>query len=253
MFFFNNLSQFTNIKHFVSTRSGGMSVGEKGSLNLSFKVGDDPQNVIANRTIVAEFLGLSVSNLVFPDQTHTSNVQVVNSLGDLSHLENTDAVITNKPQICLCVMSADCVPILLFDKKRNVIAAIHAGWRGTVAEIVTNTIKKMHQEYGSEAKDIVASIGPSISAEVYEVGKEVIDKVRLLFGSLEGIIELKSNEKGLFNLWEANKQLLMKSGVKEENIEVAGICTFKNSDTYFSHRNSSNTGRFAAGICLYEN
>ena len=247
---FQNLSQFTQIKHFVSTRQGGVSTGEKSSLNLSFKVGDKPENVIENRRLLAVELEIQPEYLIFPEQTHSSNVQVVKTVLDIENLSNTDAVITNVPQLCLSVMSADCVPILLFDSKRNAIAAIHAGWRGTVADIVTKTIQLMNQEYGTQSIDIYAAIGPSISAEVYEVGVEVIDAVNALLGYTEGLIQLKEGGKGMLNLWETNKQLLIRTGVLAENIEVAGICTFKNSEQFFSYRKSAETGRFAAGICL---
>lgn len=247
---FEILAAFPDINHFVSTRNGGVSIGEKAGLNLSFKVGDAPENVVENRKILAQSLGLNPENLVFPEQTHSSNVQVVTCLDDIEKLANTDAVITNIPEVCVCVMSADCVPILLYDTHQKVVSAIHAGWRGTVAGIVTKTIQLMAQEFGTQSEHLVACIGPSISQEVYEVGQEVIDAVHNLFGSTEGFIQMKENGKGMFNLWEANKQLLLRAGVLEKHIEVAGICTYKNSDMFFSHRHSSATGRFAAGICI---
>ena len=247
---FNNLSKFKNLKNIVSTRLGGVSIGEKSSLNLSYKVGDDNLNVIENRRLLALELGINSDSLIFPDQTHSCHVQIVNSIEDIEKLKNTDAIITNVPQLCLCVMSADCVPILLFDSKQNVVAAIHAGWRGTVADIVTKTIQLMNTEFGSQSEDIYAAIGPSISADVYEVGIEVIDSVFALLGYTEGLIVLKDFDKGMLDLWETNRHILLKAGLLADNIEVAEICTFKNNESFFSYRKSSETGRFAAGICL---
>jgi hypothetical protein len=247
---FKSLAPFSELTHFVSTRHGGVSVGEKAGLNLSFNVGDEVAHVIENRRILAETIGLTSAQFVFPTQTHSSNVKIISTITATENLAETDALVTNVPTICLSVMSADCVPILLFDPVNKVIAAIHAGWRGTVAGIVTKTIEVMTNEFGTKAPQIIACIGPSISEEVYQVGEEVIKAVSDLFGTTEGLIAMKNENSGMFNLWEANRQLLLKSGVLANQIEVAGICTFKNSDTFFSYRKSPQTGRFAAGICL---
>lgn len=247
---FKLLASFSDLTHYVSTRQEGVSVGEKAGLNLSFSVGDEVANVVENRRLLAEHMGLTSSQFVFPTQTHSSNVKIVSAITSSEDLADTDALVSNVPHICLSVMSADCVPILLFDPVNKVVAAIHAGWRGTVAGIVTKTIQVMESEFGTAAAQIIACIGPSISEEVYEVGEEVIKAVSDLFGTTEGLIAMKNENTGMFNLWEANKQLLLKSGVLENQIEIAGICTFKNSDTFFSYRKSPQTGRFAAGICL---
>ena len=130
----------------------------------------------------------------------------------------------------------------------------HAGWRGTVSKILTLTVQALQQQYGTQPADVVAAIGPSICPEVYEVGAEVIDAVEQAFGSKEMLITRENGQgKGHFNLWEANRVQLLALGVKPANIEVAGICTYQNSDAFFSARRSGSlAGRFSAGILLRE-
>ncbi len=248
---FDSLSSVKDIKHYVSSREGGHSLGEYGGLNLSFKVGDDVELVTKNRVDLATVFDVSVDKLFFPVQTHSNHVKIVSSKINISDLEDTDAIVTSEKGLLISVMSADCVPILLYDTQKNVIAAIHAGWRGTMGEIVRHTIEKMTEEFGVDPTTILAGIGPSISDEVYEVGAEVIEAVVRVYGSKDGIISREDNGKGFCNLWEANRIQLLRAGVKSENIEVASICTFKNADTFFSYRKSGNrAGRFAAGIML---
>lgn len=247
---FENLSLQKDILHFVSGRLGGVSTGEKGSLNLSFRVGDDPTCVAKNRTMISNALGIDYKKLIIPVQTHSANIGLVETGKDI--WEDTDALVTNKKGLCIAVMSADCVPVLFYDPVKKVVAAVHAGWRGTVAYITALTIKKMQDTFNCNAYDIIAAIGPSICAEVYEIGPEVIEEVEKALGKKEGIIMNVSKEgKGYLNLWEANKLQILETGVKPANIEVAGICTYRNDDQFFSARKSkNNTGRFAAGIML---
>jgi hypothetical protein len=239
------------IRHYVSSREGGESTGELGGLNLSYKVGDDPEKVRLNRAKLAEAFEINPSHLVFPIQTHSSTIQIVNANSLTVPWEDTDALMTNEKGILISVMSADCVPVLLYDPIGKAVAAIHAGWRGTMGEIVRKTVEKMTVVFGTKASDLIAGIGPSISAEVYEVGEEVIKAVEKVYGHKEGIIIQEEHGKGFCNLWEANRLQLLKAGVLPSCIEVAGICTYKNADQFFSARKSGNkAGRFAAGIML---
>jgi hypothetical protein len=250
LYLFDNLSAYTNLKHYVSSREGGVSTGEIGALNLSYKVGDKKENVIANRKKIAEALSISPDRLIFPDQTHSSNTKIITT-GE-EDLSDTDALITDKKNICISVMSADCVPVLLYDPSNKIIGAIHAGWKGTVARIVNKTVTLMQKEFGVSASDLIAGIGPSICQKVYEVGPEVIAEMERAFGTRDGLVERINEEgKGFINLWEANKKALLESGVRKKNIEVAEICTYTNHDLFFSARHSGNkAGRFAAGIML---
>jgi YfiH family protein len=248
---FENLEAHPAIRHFVSGRAGGCSEGTLGALNLSYNVGDDPAAVAHNRALLAEAMKVVPGRLVFPVQTHSNHVQVVMSTTPPEQLAATDAVITAEPGLLIAVMSADCVPVLLYDPQNHVAAAIHAGWRGTMAAIVARTIDKMKSDFGTDPAHLLAGIGPSISPEVYQVGTEVLEAVQQLYGTCAGIIEGEADGKGFCNLWEANRRQLLTAGVKEANIEVAGLCTYKHADLFFSARHSQNrAGRFAAGLVL---
>jgi YfiH family protein len=231
---FSNLAQFDSIMHYVSERSGGVSRGEIGTLNLSFSAGDDPEHVKENRSRIAQALGITSGQLVFPSQTHSDRVQVVDTSTKPEQLTQTDALITRTPGLCISVMSADCVPV-----------------RGTVSKILTKTVLAMQRHFGSAPENLVAGIGPSICPEVYEVGEEVLAAAAAAFDSTEAILSQNGNGKGYFNLWEANRLQLLAMGVPAASIEVASICTYQNSHRFFSARKSgSKAGRFAAGILL---
>lgn len=247
---FDIFSSDNTIKHFVSGREGGTSKGETGALNVSYNVGDDPENVGQNRSILAKAMEVGIEDLVFPQLTHTNNVVHIERGYDQEAIKNTDALITRTPGICIVVTAADCVPILLFDPENRAIAAIHAGWKGTVGHIVSKTITAMEEAFGTDPGSLRVGIGPSISPAVYEVGEEVIEEVKKSFHEEEHMLLIPSEVQGKarFNLWEANILQLKRLGVKGSNTELAGICTYSNKDQFFSARFSRDSGRFAAGI-----
>ena len=253
---FHNLGRFPKLLHFVTTRSGGVSIAPYNSLNLGLHTADNPAHVLQNRTLLANEIGIADDKILYASQVHSGNVKVIDdedvAEGILKTNPETDAMVTDIPGICLMVMVADCVPVLLFDPVKNVIAVIHAGWRGTVQKIVSNTIAVMKTNYGSNPSNLIAAIGPSIGPCCYEVGEEVKLSVSSSFGSTEGYL-IKQKESGKFNfdLWHSNHKQLIDKGLRTENIETAGICTKCNSDTYYSSRASGGiTGRFAAGLCI---
>ena len=249
---FDISSEEKSIRHFVSGREGGITSGEKGSLNLSYNVGDQPENVLHNRTALANAMGIEEESLIFPKQVHGNDVVHVMSENTKQIPKSGDALITSSAGICLVTTAADCVPLIFFDKNNNAIAAVHAGWRGTVSKVVTLTLLAMEKAFATKPIDVKVGIGPSISPEVYEVGADVIDAVNYAFATDASNLLSKSEMPGKakFNLWEANRLQLLKMGVPEENIEVAGICTYSNKDKFFSARASKESGRFAAGIML---
>lgn len=251
LYHFNNLSSFTTIKHFISGRKGGVSRGETGELNLSFRVTDSEENVRENRRLIAAAMGVPVGKLVVPAQTHSDHIAEVTENNYTGSFNDTDALITQARGICIAVLSADCVPVLLYDPSTHCAAAIHAGWRGTVASIVPKTARKMQELYGADVSQMRAGIGPSICGDVYEVGEEVAAAFGNDFTNTSRIVKPKQNGKYLVDLWEANAQLLLSAGLKEEHIEISGICTYTNADKFFSARRSTNkAGRFGAGIVL---
>ena len=212
--------------------------------------GDEPSIYQNNRMQLASLLGISIEKLIFPRQTHSSNVcQLVDIPKD--EIADTDALLTNRPGLCLCVQTADCVPILLYDPVKKVAAAVHAGWRGTISRIVAKTVHEMQTQYLCSEKNIRAAIGPSIGPEVYEVGNEVVEAALASIPGVENTLHKNSNGRFHFNLWEANRLILLHCGLLEQNIEVLAECSFLENDKYFSaRRDGVETGRMVSGIML---
>jgi hypothetical protein len=256
-FLFENLSRRKGIIHFISTRDGGASKPPFNALNLSFNVSDDPKNVLHNRRVLAEALGIKMESITTAKQVHNNKVAVVTrnmrGRGASDHdsaLDGIDAMVTNVPNICLMIQVADCVPILFYDPVKKVIAAAHAGWRSTVLKIAQNTVNIMVKKYKSDPNNIYVGIGPSIGPCCYQVGHEVVHEVTSNLKNEKGLIKIK-NDLSYFDLWEANKRQIIEAGVPGSNIEVSGICTKDDCDTFFSSRAMNGvTGRFGAGIML---
>jgi polyphenol oxidase len=247
-----NLLQQSGIEHFFSTRNGGVSKEVFHSLNFGTQHGED-ENMVTNLKILAESLSFDHSQVVIPKQTHCDRIAVITKDDLAQRLDETDALITNETSICLAVKTADCVPILLFDPVKKAIAAVHSGWRGTVQNIIGKTIKKMNQTYGTTPNELVAAIGPCISQKNYEVGQDVFEHFQKLFPETDTVLYFKDTrkKKAFLNLTEANKRLLLESGMKEQNIECSNICTFSTKeDLYSARRDGQKTGRMLNGIML---
>lgn len=253
---FERLSEFREILQFVTTRKGGLSSGIYSSLNLGFTAGDSKSIVEKNRQLLAGAVGISQDQMITVRQSHTARVQFVTEKTDPAAADDStfDAQITNVPGKCLIIVVADCVPILLYDPNREVIAAVHAGWRGTVKQIVRKTVTLMHDKYNCEPRHILAGIGPSIGPCCYEIGQEVIDQVAVELGSRESLlIEGEKLGKARFDLWEANRRQMIKAGMLDDNIENPQICTSCDTKTFYSYRKEEEgTGRMMAGIMLKE-
>ncbi len=256
LFKFENLGRIPNLVHFITSRTGGVSIPPYNSLNLGLHTADNPDHVLQNRALLAEETGIAKDKFLYASQVHSGDVKVVDSeaieSGILNHNPMTDATITDLPGICLMVMVADCVPVILFDPLKRVSAVIHAGWRGTVKHITSNTVKAMTDRFGCDPADIIAGIGPSIGPCCYEVGEDVKEFVTLSFGTTEGyLVQKDPSAKPYFDLWYANHKQLTDSGLKAENIETSELCTRCHSDIFYSSRADKGiTGRFAAGICI---
>lgn len=194
-----------------------------------------------------------------PHQTHTDKVVVVERT-DMTRddLCGVDALVTNLVDYGIAVRTADCVPVLMYDGRNGVIAAVHSGWKGTVARISQKTIRVMAERFGSRAEDIRAVIGPSIGPDSFQVGNEVADQFREAGFPMDEILTDRGpREEGTMNgglhidLWRANRFLLEETGVKRENIQVSGICTYENNDRFFSaRREGMKCGRIINGIRL---
>jgi YfiH family protein len=188
--------------------------------------------------------GLDVSGLTnmpvhFPIQEHTS---LVSSVTDIASREVADAVVTGKRGILLGLRVADCVPILLYDGRRKAVGAVHAGWRGTAAGILKNTIAAMVRDFGSDPRDIAVAIGPAIRWCCYEVGREVLDPVVRATGG--GDYHMEKNGRLCLDLPSANKYQALSVKIEVENIDVIEECTYCHPDRYFSYRYAKGpTGR----------
>lgn len=243
---FEHLSKRTELIHFVS--SGGHTIGFSGRQSVS--------TVCDNRKLLAEAVGFEVNNLVTGHQVHGTRVAVVSkddagkgALSAEGRLPDTDALVTDCEGICLMVLSADCVPVLFYDPDRRVIAAAHAGWRGTASNIVGEVVRTMQQQWNCEPEDILAAVGPSIGPCCFEVDEEVAAVFRPSYPDMvhTGI------RKGKFqvDLWGVNRCELLEAGLVDSNIEVAEVCTVCSRESFFSYRRQGKAaGRFGAGICL---
>ena len=243
---------FSKCIHGFFTRKGGVSTEPWASLNQGGTVGDERINTIENRKRAFDFFNRKVESIYDVWQVHGNTVICADTPRKLDepHLK-ADAILTNKPELTLFMRFADCVPILLFDPVKNVIGGVHAGWKGTVNNIVGETVKTLENKYGVNPADLIAGIGPSIGPDHYIVGEEVYAMAATTFGhDLDQVIEISA---GLmhFNLWRANEYLLEKQGIKA--IECAKICTACNLEDWYSHRAENGaTGRFGALIALGE-
>ncbi|MBW2342342.1 MAG: peptidoglycan editing factor PgeF [Deltaproteobacteria bacterium] len=257
--FFENLLTRQKIKHFVSTRTGGFSTSPYNSLNLGLNVGDDPEKVMKNRKRLGATMRIPLHHLTIGQQIHSGNVAVISKKlrgkGCSHHdeaVKDTDAMVTNVPNICLLILVADCVPMLFFDPVRNVIGVAHAGWKGTLQSIAFHTVRAMENGFGSSRHNIIAAMGPSIGPCCYEVGPEVITEMKAVFSNFQDYIRHESRDgKGYLDLWKANLDQLLHAGIERKNIEMATQCTCHNPDVFFSYRHQhGQTGRFGAGICI---
>ena len=211
----DTFSNFPGIDHFITTRHGGYSNEPYGSFNLSLNSGEDQTQVAKNRTLLARTLNTKNDFMHFPKQCHTGNVREVSTSTVCSDLDQTDALITNLPGQYLSILIADCVPVILYDPVIKTIAAIHAGWRGTVVGIVRNAVLKLKERYACNPQNLLAGIGPSISVNNYQVGPEVIAKVKNYFTDINGIVHnIDNSGHGFLELWEANRRQLIDTGVK---------------------------------------
>jgi YfiH family protein len=163
--------------------------------------------------------------------------------------QKADIILTDKPEVTLFMRFADCVPILVHDPVKKVFGISHAGWMGTVRDVAGVTINAMRERYGSNTPDVVACIGPSIGPDHYEVGQDVIQRAKQLFGDDSERVLQPHNGSVHFDLWTANQLLLQRAGV--EQIEIAAICTACHTEDWFSHRaEKGKTGRFGALVSL---
>ncbi len=230
---------------FFTDRKGGFSKPPYDTLNVSFNVGDDIRSVIKNRQYIADSEDFLLDNLVFMKQVHSNRVsKVENSF--INEIKDTDGLITNRRKIALMAMSADCAGVLMYDKKKGVVAALHSGREGTYQNISKVAIESFVRDYGCDIDDICVHVGASIGVCCYEIGEDLACETIRRFG--KKYIQNKE-DRYFLDLKGMIKDELLQEGIKEENIQVSQICTCCDRD-YFSYRRDGKTGRFCALIML---
>ena len=258
---------------FSTTRQGGVSEGNYATFNINHYCGDDEKAISVNRSALCNLLHITDEQLVYPHQTHQTEVRAITpSFYELSNdernsfLEGVDAVMTDLPGVCSGVSTADCIPVLLYDEAHHAMAAVHAGWRGTVARIVEKTVRKMEESYHTHPQQLRAVIGPGISLRNFEVGDEVynafreadfpMDKIAQHYPVSASIEDRKTSGDLMrwhLDLPECNRLQLIDCGLEKEQIQLSGICTYDRCDEYFSARRLGiNSGRIFTGILLKE-
>src|SRR5713226_8057026 len=244
LFHFDNLSAVPGVVHAISTRAGGVSEGRCASLNVSYSVGDATENVHENLRRVADAVGSRREEDLFAAyQVHGRGFTVVEP--ETEPRPRCDVLVTRSSEKTLMLRYADCAPVLLADPKLRVVAAVHAGWRGSAVRAAGAAVEALRDRFGSQPRDIIAGIGPAIGPCCYTVGQDVVEA----FADRPGLFSQAEGGQRL-DLWEANRQALVEAGVPSEQIEVAGICTQCQSERFFSHRANGGqpAGRFAALI-----
>ncbi len=222
------------IKYYFSTSEDG---------NLAYHVNDIKENVDKNREAVALLMEYKNEDLVYMNQVHGNNVQIVDK-NSPKLIENCDGLITKEKELPLMVMVADCIPILFFDEIQGVIAAVHAGRNSTFLKIAQITANKMINELGCNVNNIKVIMGPSIHICCYEVSDELVNIVKTSFGE-------KFCKGNNIDLHGINVKLLEEVGIR--HIRISEICTKCSNEPFFSFRKDSKTGRFAGIISLNDN
>lgn len=246
-------------KHFFATRIGGVSEGVFGGWNFApgvGKVSDTEENVMENYRLAAELFGLSLSDVCRSYQAHTSLcITVDNTHRGVGTTKpkfdfGVDGLVTETPGILLSVRTADCVPILLFDPKKRVCAAVHAGWRGTVGGIGENAVREMIS-HGSDPRDVLAAIGPCIGSCCYRVGEDVYEAFAAKGDFSACFIPDPEPGKYRLDLTAANRLLLLDAGLLPAHIDEARVCTYCHGEYFFSHRRmGAERGTMSAFITL---
>ena len=231
---FHNFLKYKNVLHGVSSKAFGSMKNQ------------DTQKI--DREALAKFaqsVGIT-GDIVCMGQVHSGKVEIVQNTSEVRFLEK-DGLITNKKHVPLAVLTADCLPVLLYDPKKEVIAAAHAGYRGLLNHILENTIKHFVTDFKSDSKDILVGIGPAIETMCYEVGEDRIDEFKNVFPSFHNMYKEK-DAKFYLDLIAIARQCLAKEGILEENIEAMNICT-KCDPNFYSYR-GGDAGRLMSVISL---
>ncbi len=244
------LEELAFLRHGFSTRRGGVSEGGFRSLNLGRARGEVPENVAENRRRFFEAADFPAERLVEVKQVHGCDVLVAE---DVSPDEKAcgDALVTNVPGLGVAVQTADCIPVLIADARKMVVAAVHAGRKGVAGGVLPGTIERMREEYGCEPRDMRAALGPAISGERYEVGEECLPPFRERHRNWRDFTTPLGRGKWLLDLPLVARLQLASAGIPESRIGAPGPCTFSESSRFFSYRRDGPpTGRLLSAIWI---
>ena len=245
MFYSKKFKKFNNIKHCFFSRRGGFSKGIYQSLNCGKGSKDNKKNVYRNLSLVSKKMKINQERLSLMCQTHSNKAIIINKKNKNSRKFNSDALITKMKGVALGVVTADCVPIILYDIKNQIIGCIHAGWKGASSGIIENTVKKF-KKLNSKNK-IFASIGPCIGGKSYEVDIDFYKKFILKSKKNAVYFSKKNNNKKLFNLRKYVNDKLIKLNVKVDHVNHD---TFKEKSRFFSYRRSQKLQEKNYGRCI---
>ena len=238
----------TGVTAFSTTRQGGCSTGNYAAFNINGYCGDDEVHIAANKVALCGLLGIDSNRLVMPHQVHDCVVRSIDG-PQQGVIEGVDAVMTDVPQLCIGVSTADCIPVLLYDSTHRAVSAVHAGWRGTVLRIVQKAVEAMRDTYGTAPADLQAVIGPGISLDSFEVGDEVYNQFLSAGFDMQPIS--RRDAKWHIDLPMCNRLQLMEAGVPADHIQMTNICTYQQYDRYFSARRLGiQSGRIYTGILI---
>lgn len=241
---------------FSTTRIGGCSMGNYADFNINRYCGDSPDAIRQNLDALCIELGITPDCLLMPHQVHLDKTVVVDrallqlsASERLQALDGFDAIMTDVSGICIGVSTADCIPILLYDAQHHAVCAVHAGWRGTVARIVSKAVRQMQKVYQSRPEQLVAQIGLGIHVESFEVGDEVWQAFADAGFNMSAISRMEN--KWHIDLPLCNRMQLEASGVPSAAIAVSPVCTYQQPDRFFSARRLGiNSGRIFTGIMM---
>ncbi len=250
----SGLLRAAGVRHGFSLRSGGVSPAPFDSLNLGGAVGDEPGNVAENLSRFGRSLGIGGAAVRTATQVHGDRVVFVRggggltdeAGGDLPGPVEADALLASAGAV-VGVRTADCVPVLLFDPRTGLAAAVHAGWRGTFAQIVVRTVEAMARRGGTPS-EMLAAIGPAIGPCCYEVGDDLAGRFAGEPSFGPSTVD-RSRGRPHLDLWQANRQLLEKTGLSASRVDLLGACTACDAERFFSHRrDAGRTGRHLSAI-----
>ncbi|MCY4062910.1 MAG: peptidoglycan editing factor PgeF [Chloroflexi bacterium] len=248
--FYRNES-WSELRHGIFTRHGGVSKSPWHTLNLGASIGDDLEAVRENHARIYRAADVDGGRAVSCWLVHSVDTLVIDeNSGRNGKLQRADAIITDQPDTPLVMRFADCVPLLYFDRSKRVIGLAHAGWRGTVRGMAAKVARMMQKTFNCQAADIEVVIGPAISWCNYRVGEEVASQAEAYFGEgAEVIWRDTADGASYLDLWHANRRDLERCGVTK--ITVLDICTYDNTNDFYSHRAENGvTGRFGVVMSL---